>query len=440
MVKKSMSPKKLSKIFDELFPILRSITGPGYLQSLKIIGKYIKFKYIKYKSGKKIFDWNIPNEWHFKDGYIENLKGKKIVDVKKNNLHILNFSTSINKKISISELKNHLYTMPNYPQAIPYSTSYYKKNWGFCISYNQQKKLKDKFYKVKIDTKFKKGNLINGVSTIKGNSKKINLITSYLCHPSMANNELSGPLVMLGLYEKIKKWKNHNYTYKFLINPETIGSLCFIFSEKKNLIKNLNTGLVLTCLGGPKKILSYKKSRMGLSNLDRLYTFLSKKKKYDIRDFTPNGSDERQYCSGELNLPVGQISRTIYHQFKEYHTSKDDKKFMNIDQIYRSIEQIYDVIRTNDNIYPLKRYIPFGEYQLGKRDLYYNVNSHSTRNYSSDYLKDKSKQLYILKNILSYADGKNDILSISEKTNISLEELGITLNLCLEKKLIKKFK
>ena len=435
-----MTPKNLSEIFDKLFPILRSITGPGYLQSLKILGKYIKLDYVKYKTGKKIFDWTVPFEWHFKEGYIKDLKGRKIIDVKKNNLHILNYSAPINKKISLGELNKHLYSIPNYPDAIPYSTSYFKKNWGFCLSYNQKKKLKDKFYKVRIDTKFKKGNLINGVSTIKGNSNKINLISSYLCHPSMANNELSGPLVLIGLYDKIKKWKNPNYTYKFLINPETIGSLCFIAKEKQNLIKNLNTGLVLTCLGGPKNKLSYKKSRMGQSNLDRLFTYFNSKKNCNLRNFTPNGSDERQFCSGELNLPVGQISRTIYHQYKEYHTSKDDKKFMNIRQIHKSINQIYNAIKINDNIFPLRRYMPFGEYQLGKRDLYYNVNSYSTRNYSSDNLKDKSKQLFVLKNILSYADGKNDILSISEKTNISLEDLIKSLNLCLKNKLIKKFK
>ena len=248
-----MDYKKLSKIFDDLFPILRSITGPGFKKSLKILSKYIDLKIIKYKSGKKIFDWVVPNEWYFYEGYISNLKRKKVIDVKNNNLHILNFSTAVDKKISLDKLQKHLYTAPRYPDSIPYSTSYYKKNWGFCVAYNQYKKLKDKFYYVKINSKFKKGHLINGLSTIKGRSKKINLISSYLCHPSMANNELSGPLVLLGLFNKIKKWKNHNYTYKFLINPETIGSLCFIHSEKNNLIKYLNSGLVLTCLGGPKK-------------------------------------------------------------------------------------------------------------------------------------------------------------------------------------------
>jgi aminopeptidase-like protein len=221
----------------------------------------------------------------------------------------------------LDALNKHLHSIKKYPKIIPYVTSYYKKNFGFCIKHSQREKLKNSNYKVVINSKFINGKIVNGLAKLKGRTNKIILISSYLCHPSMANNELSGPLVLLGLYEKIKKWNNRQYNYHFLINPETIGSICHIHTYKEIYKKDLDSGLVLTCLGGPQNKLSYKKSRIGNSGLDKLFINLSKSKKDFLREFDPtNGSDERQYCSSELNLPVGQVARTIYGQYYQYHT------------------------------------------------------------------------------------------------------------------------
>ncbi len=432
-----MKKKELNKIFDELFPILRSIMGSGYLKSLNILSKYIKFKKLKYPSGKKVFDWTVPKEWVIKDAYIK-VKNKKIVDIKKNNLHVINYSYPVNKIMKLNELNKYLYSIENHPKIIPYITSYYKKNIGFCLEHEKRKKLKDVKYKVVIDSYFKNGNVINGVSKISGKTKKTILISTYLCHPSMANNELSGPLTMLGLYKKIKSWKNRQYNYLFLINPETIGSICFLSDHKEFLKKNLESGLVLTCLGGPKKKLSYQKSRMGNSSLDKIFSHLSLKDKFLLREFDPtDGSDERQYCSAELNLPVGQIARTIYKTNFEYHTSADNKKFMKISQVINSINEIEKVLKLNDELYPIKRYMPYCELQLGKRGLYPNVNATFTRNSSSDNLVNSRKRLNILRYILSYADGKNNLLDISNKSGFKLNELQTVLNICLKKKLIK---
>ncbi len=433
-----MNHHKLNRIFDELFPICRSITGKGYRQSLNILSKYVKFKKYSYKTGKKIFDWTVPKEWLINKAFIK-FDRKKIIDFKDNNLHVINYSYPINKIMNLKELNRFLISSKKFPKRIPYVTSYYKKKIGFCIQDKKRKKLKKGNYEVLIDSKFKNGGVVNGLATLKGKSNKIILISSYLCHPSMANNELSGPLTMLGLHDRIKRWKNRKYTYLFLINPETIGSLCFLSSHLSLLKKNLDSGIVLTCLGGPKNKLSYKKSRVGNSSLDKLFTNLNKQKKVLLREFDPcSGSDERQYCSSEGNLPVGQVARTIYDDYNQYHSSADDKEFMKISKILKSINELEKIFKMNDELFLLERHIPYGELQLGKRGLYPNINSERTRNASSDNFLKNRKQLNILLNILSYADGKNNLIDISNISGFKLEELKPILNICLKKKLIKK--
>ena len=433
-----MNHHKLNRIFDELFPICRSITGKGYRQSLNILSRYIKFKKYRYKTGKKIFDWTVPKEWMINKAFIK-FDRKKIIDFKDNNLHVINYSYPINKIMDLKELNKFLISSKKFPRRILYVTSYYKKKIGFCIQDQKRKKLKKGNYEVLIDSKFKNGDIVNGLATLKGKSNKIILISSYICHPSMANNELSGPLTMLGLYDRIKKWKNRKYTYLFLINPETIGSLCFLSSHLSLLKKNLDSGIVLTCLGGPKNKLSYKKSRVGNSSLDKLFTNLNKQKKVLLREFDPcSGSDERQYCSSEGNLPVGQVARTIYNDYNQYHSSADDKEFMKISKILKSINELEKILKMNDELFSLERHIPYGELQLGKRGLYPNINSERTRNASSDNFLKNRKQLNILLNILSYADGKNNLIDISNISGFKLEELKPILNICLKKKLIKK--
>lgn len=435
-----INKKTLDNIFNELFPIFRSITGKGYRKSLNIISRYIKFKKLAYPSGKKIFDWVVPKEWVVKEAFIK-VGEKKIVDIKNNNLHLVNYSYPVNKTMSLTELNKHLYSIPQRPNLIPFVTSYYKKSFGFCIQHNKRKKLKDVDYQVVINTNFVNGKIVNGVAKIKGSSKKTILLSTYLCHPSMANNELSGPLTMIGLYERISKWKKRQFNYLFLVNPETIGSICFLYKNKEYLKQNLDSGLVLTCLGGPKNKLSYKKSRVGNSRLDRLFTYLSKEKKVLLRDFDPTGgSDERQYCSSELNLPVGQVARTVYNTTYHYHTSGDDKKFMNISKVMKSIDEIENILKINDQLRPIKRYMPYCELQLGRKNLYPNINSNLNRNYSSDNFVDNRKKLNILLSLLSYADGENTILDIAHKSGFELSEIKDSLKFSIKNNLIRPIK
>ncbi len=254
--------KEYEKLFDKLFPINRSITGKGYDISLKILKKKIPFKILKFRSGKKVFDWKIPKIWNVKEAYLISPNGKKIIDFKNNNLHLVGYSQKKIKELNLKQLKKNLFTNKNLPNAIPYVTSYYKKNWGFCISHKNYKKLKKGNYKVNINTNFKTGHLKVGSYLIKGKSKKEIIISSYLCHPSMANNELSGPLTLCALYEKIKN-KRFNYSIRLLINPETIGMIAFISKFKKHILSNVIGGCVLTCLGNDAPPI-YKRAKIFL--------------------------------------------------------------------------------------------------------------------------------------------------------------------------------
>ena len=424
-----------SKIFDKLFPLNRSILGKGYIESIKTLNKYIKFKFVKYKSGTKIFDWHIPKEWIVNKAYIK-YKGKKILDYRNSNLHIINYSTKINKKLNLEELKANLHTLPDRPKFIPYITSYYKKNWGFCSTHNFKQKLKKGTYHCVIDVKFKNGEIVNGISDVKGRSKKINLISTYLCHPSMANNELGGPLVMIGLYNRIKNWKNRNYSYKFLVNPETIGSLCFLKSHGEKIRKHFNSGLVLNCLGGNEKKLSYTTSKDGNSTLDKTFK-LFEKKKINIRQFdAANGADERQYNSPGFNFSVGNISRTTYAQYPEYHNSGDTKKFMNIKKIEDSVNQIEYFLKLHEYTFPIKRYIPYGELMLGKRNLYPSINFAQTRFQRNDQAINGGEELHILLTTLSYCDGSKNIVDIINLKKLNIEKSFKVLKKCLKLKLV----
>ncbi len=421
-----------SKLFDKLFPIPRSITGTGYRNSLKIISKHIPFKIYKFKTGLQVFDWKVPFEWQISKGFLKKKNGNKICDFEKNNISILNYSKKVKMKTSFKNLKNNIFTIPSLPNLRPYVTSYYKKNWGFSMPYKIYKKLKNnEILDAQIDSKFKKGSVDIGVKTLKGKNKKIVLISSYLCHPSMANNELSGPLVMIGLYNYLSKLKDRNFTYTFLINPETIGSLCFLKKFKNTLKKDLFTGFVLTCLGGRSK-LSYKLTKSENNFLDKIFQNLKKHQKVFVRDFDPtSGSDERQYNSPGFNFPVGQISKLVYGTYKEYHTDGDNKQLMGIENILTSINQIIKVISVIELAGKISRTMPYGEIFLSKYNLYPHLNFNSKKTASR-----KNKNTKIILQILSYSDGENDLIDIANKIKKPVTELINPIKTLIGKKII----
>jgi len=426
-----LSQKKLFFLLKKLFPINRSITGEGFLESLKILNKTSKIIKIKsISSGKKVFDWKIPKVWSIKDAFISHAK-KKIINFKINNLHVLGYSSPVKTKLYFKDLKNKLIVNKKIDNdAIPYATSYYKKNWGFCVSrkqYLELSNIKTKF-DIVINSNFKKGKLNWGEATIKGKSKKLIILSTYLCHPSMANNELSGPVVCNEIINFLKKRKN-NYSYKILFLPETIGSISFISKNLTILKKNLLCGFVISCVGD-KGNFSKINSRYNNNFADKILyqTFKKYNIKYKEYSFLDRGSDERQYCSALINLPFCTITRSKFEEYKEYHTSKDNLNFIDYKSLSKSTNLLKKLILEIENsIVPISKIKC--EPMLSKRKLYPNTKSSANK-----IIKWKSKKIL---DFLSYSDNTNNLESISKLIRLSLNETKKIFKILKKSKLIK---
>ena len=420
----------LSALFDELFPILRSITGPGIEASYDVFSRHIPFNVEKVPSGTKVFDWTVPPEWHYRGAKLIGPDGDVICDADKLNLHVVNYSEPVSGTFTLDELLPHLHSIPELPDAVPYVTSYYKENWGFCLTHRQRAALRPGKYQVEIDTSFVDGGVPFAECVLPGESEKEILLTSYLCHPSLANNELSGPLVLLSLYNRIKAWKKRRFTYRFVLNPETIGAICYLYKNGKRLRTAMVSGLVLTCLGGPSSRLRYKAARKSDALINQLLCSggMSLSMPIETVPFNPRGgSDERQYCSPGFNLPMGQISRTTYLQYDGYHNSLDDKAFMGVDKLIESAETIEHILQYLEICGTPINLAPFCEPQLGKRDLYPNMNSNTTRRNSADDRVDGRLQLERLLTILNLADGEHTLMDIATKAQCSMDDLRSTI-------------
>lgn len=445
MISKNKFKQLFFKYFNQLWPLNRSLTGNDTRKSHKIISKIIPIKTYEIKSGTKVHDWVVPDEWNVKDAYILDKNKKKIVDFKKNNLHLVGYSMPFEGKISKKELSNKLTYLKHQPNAIPYKTSYYKKDWGFCLSYNQFKKLKDKHYFVKIDSELKKGSMTISEFYLPGKIKKEILVHTYTCHPSMAINELSGPLVSAFLAKEISKIRNRYFSYRFIFAPETIGSISYLSFFGKNLKKNLIAGYICNSLGY-KDFFSYKKSKIGDSLGDiAAVNVLNKLKNYKITitDFYVNGSDERQYCSLGYNLPVGAFLSAPDHKFKEYHTSLDNKKILNISNLHFAIKIFLNIFKELENLkksknlpkkkklllnkkkYPMNL-VKKGEPRLSKYSIHYKMKND---NVTPDNLT------YAIKWLIHYCDGKTSLNRISKISKIKLIFLKKALTILKKKKL-----
>ena len=419
----------------DLFPLCRSLTGKGVDQTLNYIKKKIgiKIKIINFKSGKKVYDWVVPKVWNITDGYIQNLQGKKIIQFKKNNLHVVGYSTKINKVISKNELFKHIFTQPNQPKLIPYVTSYYKNNWGFCVSENFKKKLKDKKYKAFINSSHKNGNLKIAETLIKGNKKSEIFFSTYFCHPSMANDNLSGIVVQSSLIKYIyQKYKKPNFSYRFIFIPETIGSIAYLSKNLKILKKNIIAGFNLSCVGDDR-CYSHVESRNGNNLADQaLESALINKKNKKKYTFLYRGSDERQYCAPGIDLPVCGFSRSKFGEYKEYHTSADNLKIISEKSLNNSLNVLKSIVDAFElSLYP-KTNIK-GEPQLSKYNLYPTTSQKGIA--KKDYF---SKQEFINRcNVIAYSDGRKNIFEISKITNIPLVDLIKEIKILKENKILK---
>lgn len=428
-----------------LFPICRSLTGKGTLKTLKILKSVVpKLQIKKIKSGTKVFDWRVPNEWNIADAYILDKNKKKIVDFKKNNLHIVNYSAPVNKIITRDKLLKKIYSLPRLPHAIPYVTSYYKKNWGFCENHynkNQIKKVykKNDKFKVVINSKFNIGGYLNyGEIYIKGKTKKEILISTYICHPSMANNEISGPLVAVAVSKYFLKLKSY-YSLRFIFVPETIGAISYINKNLDKMKKNIIGGYVLTCIGDNRNY-SYLSSKYNnsISDIVAYETFKKLKIKFKKYSFLKRGSDERQYNSPGVNLPIGSIMRTKYGEYPEYHTSLDNFNVVNLKglnggfKITKEIIKNFMLKKISQNFFKIrkkKKNVPVAsikcEPHLSKRNLYHSVNF-GQKNLFMKYL-----------DFIQFADGTNNLSEISEYIKIPLGETKKIYNTLKKNNLIK---
>ena len=402
----------------QLYPICRSLTGNGVRKTLKIIKyNFPKLKILKEKSRKKVFDWNIPPEWNLYDAYVLDKFGTKIINFKKNNLHIVGYSIPINKTIKKKELFKRLHSLPEQQNAIPYITSYYKRYWGFCISEKEKKLFNKKYskndkFKVVIKSSLNKsGHLNYGELLIKGNSEKEILISTYICHPSMANNELSGPIVSMCLIDYFKKFKNLEKSLRFLFIPETIGSITYLSKNLDSLKKNIIGGYNLSCIGDERNhSCMFTKYNDSQSDKALLLAYKKLRIKFKIYSFLQRGSDERQYCSPGVDLPIASIFRTKYGEYPEYHTSLDDFTLVT----KKGIKGGYEVSKKAIEIL-LKTTIPKNkiicEPQMGKRNLYPSISTTKPK-----------KNTRNLMNFLQYADGKNSLNNISKLIKLNLSK------------------
>ena len=394
-------------LMKKLFPINRSLTGKGTLTTLKIIQQILPNLKIKsIKSRQKVFDWTVPDEWNVNEAYVK-YKNKKIIDFKKNNLHLVGYSIPVHKKLSFKDFQKKIYFLKKQPEAIPYVTSYYKKDWGFCLSFNDFSKLDKKGeYEILIDSQLKKGKLNYGEILIKGESDREIFLNTYICHPSMANNELSGPCVLTYLVKWIEKRKN-KYSYRITYAPETIGAIINIKKNRKRL-KKIIAAFNFNCLGGPD-IFSILNSRNGNTYSDNLIknVLIKNKIKFKTYNWLERGSDERQYCWPGVDLPMVSLMKSKYHDYPEYHTSKDNLKFVKKENLNKSLNVYKKIIlQIEKDIFPISTTV--GEPNLGKRGLYKTL---AIKNKKLKFSK-------VLLNILSQSDGKKSIFQLSNDLNL----------------------
>ena len=411
----------------EIYPICRSITGDGVRETLKILSSIIDINILEIPTGTKVFDWEVPEEWNISGAYIERMNGERIVDFKNHSLHVMSYSEPINRVVSRSELMEHLHYIEDKPDYIPYITSYYKRNWAFCIKYKDIGMFEDDEYRVKIDSNFKRGSLTIGEIILPGKIDKEILLSTNICHPHMANNEASGPALLAHLARYIRDMPDRKYTYRILFLPETIGSITYINKNLRKLKERVLCGYTVCCVGDNsdfKYIRNINKNSF-INNLTE-HVLSHWVKNYTTYEFTERGSDERQYCFPGIDLDIGSVIRGKYGDYECYHTSGDDLNFVSEDALYESFELYIACIKAIEGI---KTYecATLCEPNMGKRGLY--PTTGGRRNID---------EIKAIRNVMAYSNGKRDTLEIAKILNIPIWEVIDMANTLVEHGLIRE--
>jgi len=398
---------QMYRLVRELYPICRSITGQGVRDTLGTISQEVPIHLSEVPTGTPVFDWAVPREWNVRDAYIKNSCGEKIVDFNKCNLHVLNYSVPVKKEVSLHELKEHLFTLPEHPDWIPYRTSYYQENWGFCITHRQFLELQEEQYEVLIDSTLNEGHLTLGELLIPGESPEEVLLSAHVCHPSLCNDNLSGIALNTFLAKYLSRFRL-KYSYRFLFAPGTIGAITWLALNEQRAA-NIKHGLVMACVGDDGN-LSYKKTRSGDAAIDRAAQHILKHsgRPYNLMEFSPDGYDERQFSSPGFKLPVGSLSRTPHGRFAEYHTSADNLDFVRPTNLADSLSKAISIVYVLEHNGKYINQNPKCEPQLGKRGLYRALGGRTETSVSE----------IAMFWILNLSDGEHDLLDVAERAGL----------------------
>lgn len=396
------------RLVKELFPICRSLTGDGQRKTLAILREFIDLTVHEVPSGTQVFDWTVPREWNIRDAYIKDASGRKIVDFAQSNLHVMGYSVPVDRRMSLEELKPHLFTLPEHPEWIPYRTSYYRENWAFCLSHRQFVEMRDGEYEVRIDSSLTNGSMTYGEYVVPGKRAEEILISCHICHPSLANDNLSGIAVAAMLAKELSTGPRRRYTYRFLFTPGQIGSIAWL-CRNEHRVGLIRAGLVLACLGDAGGF-TYKKSRRGDTLVDRAarQALGETGADFTVQEFSPFGYDERQFCSPGFNLPVGCLMRTPHGCFPQYHTSADDLDFVRPEYLGQSLERCRAILCILEDDRTLINLTPKCEPQLGKRGLYGSVGG------AAGGRERETALLWVL----NFSDGAHSLLDIAERSGL----------------------
>jgi aminopeptidase-like protein len=412
--------EELYKLVAELYPICRSITGDGVRRTLQIVDREIGgLEVHEVPTGTQVLDWTVPREWNVRDAWVADAAGRRVIDFQASNLHLVGYSVPVRATMGLAELKEHLFTLPDQPDWVPWRTSYYAERWGFCASQRLVDGLADGDYEVCVDTTLADGHLTYGEHLVQGQTDEEVLVSCHVCHPSLANDNLSGIAVATRLARRLAEARPR-YSYRFLFAPGTIGAITWL-ARNEDRLGRVRHGLVLACLGDPGGF-TYKRSRRGHAEIDRVAAHVLGRsgRPHQLVDFSPYGYDERQFCSPGFDLPVGSLSRTPYARYPEYHTSADDLDLVGPTQLQESLELCWEVVGVLE---ANRRYLnlsPKGEPQLGRRGLYGQIGGRSDA---------EERQMAMLW-VLNQSDGTHSLLDVAERSGLPfalLAEVATTL-------------
>jgi aminopeptidase-like protein len=418
--------QEMYRLIEELYPLCRSITGDGLRETLRRLQRIAPLTMHEVPSGTQVFDWTVPKEWNIRDAYVKNSQGERVIDFRKSNLHVVNYSVPVSRRITLDELRTHLFTLPDHPDWIPYRTSYYKETWGFCLSHRQYLALPEGEYEVCVDSSLEPGHLTYGEYYLPGESADEVLFSCHACHPSLCNDNLSG-VVLVSFLARHLASRPRRYSYRFLFIPGTIGSLTWL-SRNESKLGKIKHGLVVACVGdqGPP---TYKRSRRGNSEIDRAVTHVLKQSgaDFEIFEFSPYGYDERQYCSPAFDLPIGCFSRTPHGRYPEYHTSADNLDLVRPAALADSFSKCMEVVNVVEGNRLYLNQNPKGEPQLGRRGLYRMMGGHTASGL---------EEMAVLW-VLNLSDGNHSLLDIADRSGCGFVSIRRAADALVECGLLK---